>query len=174
MQYIISFPEGIITFISPCLLPILPTYIFYFPGGSERSTRRTLTGALGFVLGFTVVFVAMGALAGTLGSFLKEYQTPVNIVFGLVVTVFGMNYPGVLQLDLFRGSSRSVSADNMEFFPLFGMIFFIGWTPCVGAFPGFSHKPVGHAGAAATSLYRERTELRRKASTNPGSRFHCV
>ena len=72
MQYIISFLEGIITFISPCLLPMLPIYISYFAGGGERSTRKTVTGALGFVLGFTIVFIAMGALAGTIGSFLTN------------------------------------------------------------------------------------------------------
>ena len=68
MQYLISFLEGVITFISPCLLPMLPIYITYFAGGGERSTRRTLAGAAGFVLGFTLVFVAMGALAGTVGA----------------------------------------------------------------------------------------------------------
>ena len=92
MQYLISFLEGIITFISPCLLPMLPIYISYFAGGGERTTRKTLTGALGFVLGFTVVFIAMGALAGTVGSFLKEHQTLVNILSGLVVIVFGLNF----------------------------------------------------------------------------------
>ena len=71
MQYVISFLEGIITFISPCLLPMIPIYISYFAGGGVRSTRKTLAGALGFVAGFTIVFVAMGALAGTVGSFLK-------------------------------------------------------------------------------------------------------
>lgn len=55
MQYLISFLEGIITFISPCLMPMLPIYISYFAGGGERSTRKTLAGASGFVLGFTVV-----------------------------------------------------------------------------------------------------------------------
>ena len=65
MQYIISFLEGIITFISPCLLPMLPIYISYFAGGGERSTQKTLTGALGFVTGFTLVFVAMVGLAET-------------------------------------------------------------------------------------------------------------
>ena len=84
MQYLISFLEGIITFISPCLLPMLPIYISYFAGGGERTTRKTLSGAIGFVAGFTVVFVLMGALAGTLGSFLKEDQTAVNLVSGLV------------------------------------------------------------------------------------------
>lgn len=138
MQYVISFLEGIITFISPCLLPMLPLYISYFAGGGERSTGRTLKGALGFVTGFTVVFVAMGALAGTVGSFLRQYQTVVNILSGLTVIFFGLNFLGVFKLNLFRGSSRSVKTDNMGFFSamVFGVIFSIGWTPCVGVFLG--------------------------------------
>ena len=138
MQYIISFLEGIITFISPCLLPMLPIYLSYFAGGGQRSTRKTLTGALGFVLGFTLIFMAMGALAGTIGSFLKEYQTAVNILSGLVVIFFGLNYLGVFRINLFRGSQRSMDASDLGFFSAmtFGVIFSLGWTPCVGAFLG--------------------------------------
>lgn len=134
----ISFLEGIITFISPCLLPMLPIYISYFAGGGEGSVRKTLTGAVGFVLGFTAVFTALGALAGTVGSFLREYQTAVNIVSGLVVIFFGLNFLGVFKVNLFRGSSRTVNTADMGFFSavLFGIVFSIGWTPCVGAFLG--------------------------------------
>ena len=137
MQYLISFLEGIITFISPCLLPMLPIYISYFAGGGQRSTRRTLAGAVGFVLGFTAVFVALGALAGTLGGFLKGHQTLVNVISGVVVILFGLNYLGVFRLNIFRGGSRMHSGE-MGFFSafLFGVIFSLGWTPCVGAFLG--------------------------------------
>ena len=89
MQYVISFLEGIITFISPCLLPMLPIYLSYFTGGGERSTRKTLIGAAGFVTGFTLIFVALGALAGTVGGFLRAHQTAVNLISGLVVIFFG-------------------------------------------------------------------------------------
>ena len=117
---------------------MLPIYLSYFAGGGERSTGKTLKGALGFVTGFTIMFVLLGALAGTVGSFLREYQTAVNIVSGVIVIVFGLNFLGVFKLNLFKGSHRVVNTDNMGFFSalLFGVIFSIGWTPCVGAFLG--------------------------------------
>ncbi len=138
MQYFISFLEGIITFISPCLLPMLPIYVSYFAGGGERSTKKTVVGALGFVTGFTIVFTALGALAGTIGSLLIKYQTVVNIVSGLIVIIFGLNFLGVLNFNFFHGIRKNVDTENMGFFSaaLFGMIFSIGWTPCVGAFLG--------------------------------------
>ena len=150
MQYMISFLEGIVTFISPCLLPMLPIYIGFFAGGGERSARKTLTCASGFVLGFTVVFVAMGALAGTLGSFLIRYQTPVNLVLGGIVVLFGLNYLGVLNLNLFKGVQGNVKTRDMNFLSafLFGLVFSVGWTPCVGVFLGSALMLASQQGSA--------------------------
>ena len=94
--------------------------------------------ALGFVLGFTVIFVAMGALAGTVGGFFSRYQTAVNIISGIVVIFFGLNYMGVFKLNLFKGNGAMLKNKELGFFSslLFGMIFSIGWTPCVGAILG--------------------------------------
>ena len=138
MHYLIAFLEGIITFISPCLLPMLPLYLSYFAGGGQRQSKQTLSCALGFVLGFTIVFVTLGALAGTLGGLLKEYQTIVNIISGLIVIGFGLNFIGIIQLNLFNGTKRGFDTENLTFSKsiLFGMVFAVGWTPCVGAFLG--------------------------------------
>ena len=138
MQYFISFLEGMITFISPCLLPMLPVYISYFAGGGSRSTKKSLIGAMGFVTGFTIVFVAMGALAGTLGGWLREYQGLVNVVSGLIVILFGLHFLGVVKWNMFKGSKRGIHTEKNGFFSslLFGLVFSVGWTPCVGVFLG--------------------------------------
>lgn len=155
MQYFIAFLEGIITFISPCLLPMLPIYISYFAGGDEgRSTTKTLTNALGFVLGFSAVFVMLGALAGTIGSFLQEYRIAVNIVTGLIVVLFGLHFLGVFRLSLFKGMRHTADTGHLGFFSslLFGVIFSVGWTPCVGAFLGSALMLASQAGKVSTGI----------------------
>lgn len=154
MQYLISFLEGVITFISPCLLPMLPIYLSYFAGGGERTAGKTLRGALGFVLGFTAMFVAMGALAGTVGSFLREYQRAVNVVSGLIVIFFGLHFLGVFRLELFRGIRRDMGEGELGFFSaaVFGVIFSVGWTPCVGAFLGSALMLASQQGSALTGM----------------------
>lgn len=156
MTYFISFLEGIITFISPCLLPMLPIYISYFAGGNstDRSTAKTVRNSLGFVLGFTVVFVLMGALAGTVGSLLRQYQTAVNIVSGLVVIFFGLNFLGIFKLNLFHGIHLNIQNRELGFFSavLFGIIFSVGWTPCVGTFLGSALMLASQQGHVLTGI----------------------
>ncbi len=137
MQYFISFLEGIITFVSPCLLPMLPIYISYFAGGSKDDSKRVIKNALGFILGFTLVFVMLGALAGSFGQLLRNHTVLVNIITGLIVIFFGLNFLGVFKLSIFKGSSKANTKD-LGFFSslIFGVVFSVGWTPCVGAFLG--------------------------------------
>ena len=78
MLYFITLLEGFITFTSPCLLPMLPIYFSYFAGNGERNLKKVIKNALGFILGFTIVFIAMGALAGLIGEFLQEYDDVIN------------------------------------------------------------------------------------------------
>ena len=117
---------------------MLPIYVSYFAGGEETTTRRTLKHALGFVCGFTLVFVSFGALAGTLGALVSRHRAALNIVTGLVVVFFGLHFLGLWQLPFFRGITKKQNNKPLGFFPslLFGMIFSVGWTPCVGAFLG--------------------------------------
>lgn len=135
MTYFIAFLEGIITFISPCLLPMLPVYISYFAG--EDGEGKTFINSLGFVLGFTLMFVLMGAGSGVAGSLLVKYQSLLNIITGLIVIFFGLSFLGLFNLNIFKGFS-SVKSHKPGFFGalIFGIVFSVGWTPCVGAFLG--------------------------------------
>lgn len=155
MQYLISFIEGIVTFISPCILPMLPIYVSYFAGGGERAPRKTLANSIGFVLGFTIVFVLMGMLAGTAGGFLREYQAAVNFITGAIVIVFGLNYLGVFKFNIFKGINKQMDTRDMGFVSalLFGLVFSIGWTPCVGAFLGSALMMASQQGQAMTGMF---------------------
>ena len=154
MEYLVSFLEGVITFVSPCLLPMIPIYVTYFAAGEEESSRTVLKNALGFVLGFTLVFVAMGALAGTVGSFVLQHRTALNVVCGAVVVLFGLYFLGFIKLNLFRGPKVSMQGKRLGFPSalLFGIVFSIGWTPCVGAFLGSALLLASQQGSAVVGV----------------------
>lgn len=140
MEYLIVFIEGIISFISPCLLPMLPMYLSYFAGQSETATKKeTILSSMFFVLGFTVTFTLLGTFAGILGSFINQHMNYINILLGSIVILIGFNYLGIFHIKWFNQSKELKQSKSkikyMRTF-LFGMIFSIAWTPCVGAFLG--------------------------------------
>lgn len=157
MQYLISLLEGVITFVSPCLLPMLPIYISYFAGGlaQKQKKSRTLKNALGFVLGFTLVFLTLGAFAGSIGLLLRRHTVAVNLVTGLIVILFGLNFLGVLKIGFLNGTYRKTAdVSQLGFLSsvLFGVVFSIGWTPCVGAFLGSALMLASQQGSAAQGI----------------------
>ena len=140
MQYLVTFLEGIITFISPCVLPLLPVYILYFAGDEQhKSIKKTFVNSVGFVAGFSVLFMLLGVFAGTLGEFLIKYSTAVNIVTGAVVILFGLHYTGVFKIGFLNKTVKPDTKIKPKGFlsaALFGTVFALGWSPCTGAFLG--------------------------------------
>ena len=149
MQYLVVFLEGIITFLSPCLLPMIPVYITFFVGGGERSVGKTLKNASGFVLGFSLVFVLLGIFASAVGTLLRQYHTALDMITGGIVVFLGLNYLGVFRLNLFSGGVGKTDTADMTFFKavLFGIVFAVGWTPCVGTFLGSALMMAGSQGS---------------------------
>ncbi len=135
MQYLITFLEGVISFVSPCMLPMLPLYVSYFAGGADKK-RKTLLNAAAFILGFTVVFTSLGLFAGSLGMLLARYRTAVNIVCGAVVVLFGLSYLEVFRLPFLKGMSGSHKVTGFLSAFVFGVVYSVSLTPCVGAFLG--------------------------------------
>lgn len=134
---------------------MLPIYVSYFAGGNlEGKKGKALKNAIGFVIGFTILFTLMGAFAGTIGSFFKKYQVAVNIISGLIVILFGLNFLGVFKLNLFKGGAKRTNQRELGFFSaaLFGIIFSIGWTPCVGAFLGSALMMAANEGSLLTGI----------------------
>ncbi len=141
MEYIITFMEGIISFISPCMLPMLPLYISYFAGNNgitaeNNQKTTTLSRAFAFVIGFTLVFTLLGVFAGSIGMFLSKYHTFVNIVCGLLIIYFGLSYLNIVHIPFFKGINSKLEVKGLFSAFLFGMIYSVSLTPCVGAFLG--------------------------------------
>lgn len=138
MEYLITFIEGTASFISPCILPMIPMYISYF-ATQDKSIKNTLLNSVGFVLGFTIIFVILGVFAGTLGMIISKYSFYINIILGIILILLGLNYIGIINIKILN-KTKGINQDNkdLSFLKaiLFGMIFSISWTPCVGAFLG--------------------------------------
>lgn len=151
MEFVIAFLEGIATIISPCILPLLPLYLVYFAGNDEEGDPvKVAKNALGFITGFTIVFVLLGVLAGVAGSFLVQYRTIVNITLGIIVIFFGLSFLGIIKYKPGRRQNPQAQVNNLGFFSsiVFGIVFSLGWTPCVTAFLGSALLMASQQGSA--------------------------
>ena len=137
MEYIFTFLEGIASFISPCLLPMIPIYISYFIGKEDKNSRKKIINAIGFVLGFTIIFILLSIFASGLGYLINESIKYIKILFGIIIVVLGLNYAEVLKIKFLNKSKGMKSnAKDLNFLKsiLFGSMFSISWTPCIGTF----------------------------------------
>jgi len=140
MLYLITFLEGVISFLSPCMLPMLPLYLSYFAGDAGKPSgdgkSRVLLHAAAFVVGFSAVFTALGVFAGTLGMLLTRFRTVLNLVCGAVVVLLGLSYLEVFRIPLFSGMRTTTRAGTVLSAFVFGIVYSVSLTPCVGAFLG--------------------------------------
>ncbi|TDB98634.1 cytochrome c biogenesis protein CcdA [Actinomadura sp. 7K534] len=128
---------GLVSFASPCVLPLVPGYLSYVTGMSgvelaEQKRGRLLAGVLLFVAGFSVVFVSYGAVFGGLGRWLLEYQEPITRVLGVITILFGLAFMGFVPGLQRTVKSGRLPAAGLAGAPLLGVLFGLGWTPCIG------------------------------------------
>lgn len=139
MEFLFTFLEGIASFISPCVLPMLPIYISYFAGKEDSKTSRALLNSIGFVIGNTIIFILFAIIASYAGALALGIQKYIKILFGVVIIILGLNYMGILKIKFLNKEIRiEKKIDDFTFFKtiLFGMMFSISWTPCIGPFLG--------------------------------------
>jgi len=149
VSFPLAFLAGIMSFLSPCVLPLLPSYVSFITGvsfedlttGTDRRKIRylTITNSLTFILGFSSVFIALGASSSAVGKFMFEYQEWIRIGGGILIIVFGLFVAGFLKMDfLMRDKKVHLSGKPAGYVGTFlvGMTFAAGWTPCIGPILG--------------------------------------
>ena len=149
VSFPLAFAAGLLSFLSPCVLPLVPSYVSFITGVSfedltggvdkRRIRYLTITNSLAFVFGFSAVFMALGVSSSAIGKFLFTYQDVIRIVGGIVVIIFGLFVAGFLKIDfLTRDKKFHLSGKPMGYAGTFivGMTFAAGWTPCIGPILG--------------------------------------
>ncbi len=163
VSYSLAFLAGLLSFLSPCVLPLVPSYVSYITGisfkdltgGADRARVRflTITNSIVFILGFSFVFILLGASSSAIGRLLFEYQDWIRIIGGIVVIVFGLFIAGFLKIDfLMRERKIHLSGKPAGYVGTFilGMAFVAGWTPCIGPILG---SILLYAGAKGSAVY---------------------
>lgn len=149
VTYFLAFLAGVVSFLSPCVMPLIPSYITFITGMSfeelasgqdrKKALKLTITNSLVFILGFSVVFINMGLASSMLGQWLKDYSDAIRIVGGVLVIIFGLFISGVIKLDFLMAEKKfhlkGKPAGYLGTF-LVGLTFAVGWTPCVGPILG--------------------------------------
>ncbi len=137
----VALVAGLVSFFSPCVIPLLPGYLSYATGlsgadlasGAAGERRgRMLLGSVLFVLGFSVVFVALGTLSGALGAWLITWRETLTLVLGILTIVLGLAFAGLVPLLQRDWRVHSVPAVGLAAAPVLGFLFGLGWTPCIG------------------------------------------
>ena len=137
MDYVFTFIEGLASFISPCILPMLPIYISYFIGKDNKKVSKAIINSIGFVLGFTVIFIVLSILASSFGAIITNNTKYIKILFGIIIILLGLNYMELIKIKfLNKTKSSNRKAKDLNFIKsmIFGMLFSISWTPCIGTF----------------------------------------
>jgi cytochrome c-type biogenesis protein len=144
VTYLAALFAGIVSFLSPCVLPLVPPYLVYLAGTSLerfadrepelRIRRETVTAALLFVLGFSTVFVALGASASAIGSLMRVYSGPLSTIAGVVIIIMGLHFLGLTQIAWLMREKRVEVAKPVGLWGAYvmGLAFAFGWTPCIG------------------------------------------
>ena len=155
LQFLMTFLEGLISFISPCVLPLLPVYVSYFAGGKKDekgSSLKVFFRALAFVSGIAVVYSLLGLTAGVFGSFLSGHKMVVNIICGLVIIFFGLCYLDVIKLGFLKGVTKNVVVTGVFSAFIFGIVYSVSLSPCTGVFLGTALSVAANSGSAAQGV----------------------
>ena len=135
MRFLFTFAEGMLAFVSPCILPMLPVFLVYISADEKQSAGKRFINTLFFVMGFTTAFVLMGATAFSVGSFLSRYKAFLVKLAGVIMVFLGFVYLDFIQIS-FGSAARKGSGSGPVANFLFGISYSFGWTPCLGAFLG--------------------------------------
>lgn len=132
------FAEGMLSFLSPCFLPLIPIYVGYLSGdvGDKNKKWNVIKNSLGFIIGFTLVFILLGAIASGIGRFLIMHRKLLNRVFGILIVIMGLNYMGIFKIPFLNMDKRfnyEGKKTNFTGAVFLGAAISFGWSPCIGS-----------------------------------------